>query len=612
MISSFSLKLFVIFFVATTAASGAVITNNKLPSACQETLTINYTTGCSIDLTIAIDMSLSMKSISNIAILSDSILTNFLPMFNFNETYTAGITFGTSTEASQYFNNYGDICEYIHSAQQTAIQLGLTPANLSSVFQTYDINLLRSGRNYKKVLILLTAINDEKEILSAKEYANNIRSYGVYIIIGALGTNPNSDISQLGDLTFYSPDFTVPSGNITSDVCQFGGYTVFPSDSPTANPTGSPSDPRSNAIGTECSTNVSNAWLDIALVIDVSSAMNTEDLQQLAISTLAYLSEFNIGSVGDHTTRVSIITYSTDVTIRYNLNDQMSQSAIIQQLRKLTSYSNPNDDGVNVQGALQTAYKHLQDQGSKRVPIILLTAAAYQEKGFAGALHTSKIIKDNGITIFTINFGASDGVLNENLELLASPGYAYISTTSQVYSSIAYGLTQVNCFCPEDSLQFRVYDSEGKNYTTYADCIWGSPNAGSPSIISIFGCDPGVMASITSKEKLDFVTDNILPHELLGKTEFLVGGHKSSNSQWMWYGYSGDEYPIGYFPTINYSEFPNGQYSYFKKGVGFTFNFFSTDNTPRSYLCESKACDADNICDQTLAKFAKKFNLKNL
>uniref|UniRef100_A0A914PP44 Uncharacterized protein n=1 Tax=Panagrolaimus davidi TaxID=227884 RepID=A0A914PP44_9BILA len=76
-------------------------------------------------------MSSAMKSPINIAKLSNNILS-FLSTVDYTNVYVAGLTFGVSRiDASNYFNNYEEICEYIHSAQEQSIQMGMAKSNLS-------------------------------------------------------------------------------------------------------------------------------------------------------------------------------------------------------------------------------------------------------------------------------------------------------------------------------------------------------------------------------------------------------------------------------------------------------------------------------------------------
>uniref|UniRef100_A0A914YP95 VWFA domain-containing protein n=1 Tax=Panagrolaimus superbus TaxID=310955 RepID=A0A914YP95_9BILA len=654
-------KLLLLLF--TTSILGKFI-HHKAGYACQEPSSLSkYTPDCFVDLTVAIDMSLSMKSDSNIAKLADSILGDFMPSFNFKETYTAGLAFGAlSIGASNYFNNYADICQYIHSAQEQAIQLGLGNANLSEVFETYQISLLNSGRNYKKVLVLLTSITDVKEIAAAKHYSDQLQASGVYIIVGVLGNASITLYSQLGNHVFSSPHFTLSVTNITENICQFGGITVTPAQSSTVHPTtavpqtthvktsrpsihpsthpstmpstttSSPPTTKKNppttkiplpsstaskispptpphptiisnhGIGTSCSKNVKNAWLDIALVFDVSAAITDGQLEQLIDETQTYILKFTLNQIGQHTTRVAIISYASDATITYSFNDNQSNQSFFDALQKLKNRTTPHNQIVNVQNALQVAFEHLLESSTYRPQVILLTAAAYQRKGFQGADHTAEQIKLNEITIFTVNFNAADGVLNGHLSGLASPGYAYNSSDVGLAEDLPLSLTQVNCFCPGSRVQFKIFNSISKRYTKYADCISGYAGETLPSIISKYGCDSGILAAITSEEKLDFVIKNILEHELFGKNQFTVGGHKIGNNEWVWSGYNGT-FPFEDFPPFTEVS-PSDKYTFFnilpESTNGFTFK--STGDVARPYLCESRACDADYICDQSVEK----------
>ena len=99
---------------------------------------------------------------------------------------------------------------------------------------------------------------------------------------------------------------------------------------------------------------------------------------------------------------------------------------------------------INLQlfSGLQLAYTILQKQKSKRVPAIILIAAAYNDVGFQGAYQTSKTIKDDGISILAISFEASNGVLSNVLQNISSPGYYYRSNQNGLYVSLPQALTQ--------------------------------------------------------------------------------------------------------------------------------------------------------------------------
>uniref|UniRef100_A0AC34FJI6 VWFA domain-containing protein n=1 Tax=Panagrolaimus sp. ES5 TaxID=591445 RepID=A0AC34FJI6_9BILA len=525
---------------------------SKASSACQQTSANTDSTGCYVDLTVAIDMSSAMSSVANISILVNSVLSDLLPQFNFYETNTAGIAFGGDMSSSMYFSDYSDMCSWLDAEQASITVLGLTPGNLSNVFKMYDDQILRSGRNYKKILVLLTAINDEIQIQAAKSYANNLRAEGVYILVGALGTAASSSsLYQLGDNSFNSTNFTVPSATVINDTCQFGGVTVFPPTPQGSGTTAASSDPRSNQQGTSCSTNTSNAWLDVVYVVDVSNAMDSTALQQLAIQIAGFMKDFTFGQTGQHTTRAALITYSSVATIRYNLTDASTFLNFEKALIKLPTYVNPSDSGVNARVALQTAAALLKSESKNRVQVIVFTASAYNDQGYNGAALTADQIKADGINIFAINFAAEDGgVFGDILKGLSSPGFSYTSIQDDLSAIIPYALTQ-----------------------------------------------GGVLTSVTSRDKFDFITDHVIPY--LNQTkqvkEFLVGGHKSG-AQWMWYDLDGSEYPFGNFPQFNALN-PDDQYSFYQKGYGFNYTFRSVGDVAKAYICETRACDADNWCN---------------
>uniref|UniRef100_A0A914PZK0 VWFA domain-containing protein n=1 Tax=Panagrolaimus davidi TaxID=227884 RepID=A0A914PZK0_9BILA len=321
--------------------------------------------------------------------------------------------------------------------------------------------------------------------------------------------------------------------------------------------------------------------------------MNSRDLQEFTGEITSLLVKFNIGQFGDHTTRVGIVTYGSNVMVRYNLNDVTSLTALNQQLMLLRSYANSSDYGINVQNALKVSYNLLKNQSSNRIPIIFLVGAAYNSIGFNGAEQIASVIKDNGIKIITLSFDASDSVLPAEFDLLASPGYSYISSQDGLYQSLLFGLTQANCFCPQGKHQLQVYNEAFKNYTVYADCLWAIGNDALPSFVQDYGCSNGIVAAITSQEKFDFISDKVISFDAIGKKQFTIGLHNTENG-WKWWGYDKTEYPLGDFPS--FSSIVGDIYGYVNNSFGLNWNFLSGGDISKPYLCEFKACDTDNIC----------------
>ena len=120
--------LFLSLLLATASA-----TPHARSEACAFITPSPYYTDCFVDLTIGIDMSLAMKNTANVATLDNSILSNFLVEYNIgSDTYVSVIAFGPSTiDSSNYYTNYQDTCNYIHSAESQAVDLGLYSTNLS-------------------------------------------------------------------------------------------------------------------------------------------------------------------------------------------------------------------------------------------------------------------------------------------------------------------------------------------------------------------------------------------------------------------------------------------------------------------------------------------------
>jgi hypothetical protein len=595
------MKTFLIVCSSFLFVSANVI-SHRFDAACNNVNPSPAYSDCYVDLTIAMDMSSAMGNTANIATMTNSILSDFLPNFSFYDTFTAGLSFGSTVTSSMYWDNYADMCNFIHSAEETATQVGLNFTSLSEVFQNYQIDLQNSGRNYQKVLVLLTAKSDPTEIAAAKVYADQITASGVAIIVVALNQDNTSPLSQLGQYFYNSSGYTIPITAIPGVICSYGGQTMLP---PTINPSGPPYDPLSDAIGTSCSNNTENLWIDIIFLVDVSNAMTTDEITAWATGTDSYTSDLPFGLRGPHKTRIGIITFATNSVTRLALKDGVNADVFEEALFKIVNYVQTDDNGGYVKRSLKAAEKMFNDtmtfDGNPkdiRKQVIILVAAAYDETGSQNAVETAQTLKDDGIFIFTISYKSSEGVYPPGLDKLASPGYAYYSEDMNLPILLPLGLTQANCFCPVGSLQFVYFN--GHNNTNYADCISFHNIASRPSTANKHGCiNGGSVISITSQKKLDFLTDHVLANLTTSKIKkFIAGAHKKYDGNWYWWGYNQTEYPVGHFPVFNPAS--TDTYSYMFNYFGFNWSLNGTDdkNVFLPYMCQTRACDADYICEQ--------------
>uniref|UniRef100_A0AC34RFH1 VWFA domain-containing protein n=1 Tax=Panagrolaimus sp. JU765 TaxID=591449 RepID=A0AC34RFH1_9BILA len=303
-----------------------------------------------------------------------------------------------------------------------------------------------------------------------------------------------------------------------------------------------PPNPLSNAIGSQCSTNTSNAWLDVVLLIDISNSLTKADLNAHISQLQGLFYYFTIGQNSNHSTRVSIILFASDVQVLYNFNDTTNYNSLRNVLKSVVNYNRQNDTGGNVLAALQKAQNIFSTQSSYRARAIILSAAAYDFDSYGNANEAAQDLKDDGIQIITISLDSRSGIPPQ-ISNLSSPGFNYNSSETDFYSVIPLALTQINCFCPENTIQFKLYDDPTKRFTYYADCL---TFYNIPTLPFLTDCSPGVITSVTSGKKLEFIIDRTLQSGTY--RNFTVGAFK--NNGWLWQNYNDTSYPLGNFPPI--------------------------------------------------------------
>uniref|UniRef100_A0AC34F2R3 C-type lectin domain-containing protein n=1 Tax=Panagrolaimus sp. ES5 TaxID=591445 RepID=A0AC34F2R3_9BILA len=264
---------------------------------------------------------------------------------------------------------------------------------------------------------------------------------------------------------------------------------------------------------------------------------------------------FNISNKGEHTSRAAVITFATNVTIKFNLNDSNtgSDTWLNHILIMLPHYHKSNDSGANANDALKVAQNMLTySQPSFRVPTIFLIAAGYNSTGYLPNFGDTRIL------------------------------------------SLSYAPENTNCFCPKNSYQLQ--NTVANVQTLYADCYFGSTKAALPSFEL---CNPGTLAIINSEKKFDDVFYAILSDFKYIKN-FTIGFHKSLDGQWKWWDYDGSEFSVGDYPAFYKTPNPDDNFGYMSRYYGYNWRLETGRNVALPYLCQMRACDASNICNQTI------------
>uniref|UniRef100_A0AC34RC49 VWFA domain-containing protein n=1 Tax=Panagrolaimus sp. JU765 TaxID=591449 RepID=A0AC34RC49_9BILA len=582
-------------------------------------------------------MSSAMVSIPNVATLADDLLANFFTVYNIDSAHTALIVFGPkNVDSTEYFNTFTEVCDHLTSSEAQTIINGMFQTNLSEVYTTFRDDQLPTGRQVKKVFVVITAITDPENVKATISVSDQIRSKGAYVILVSLN-NPNQlgNMSRIADQVIYTTGYTIgDASNILGPACQLSQFTTpvtprttssssaFPmSSQPTPvstslfpntgtiqptqpitsmfpnNGTGSPpTDDPSNAMGTLCSTNSSNVWLDLYFLIDVSKGMLGTDLGDLGGQLYSLLEGLTIGQTPKRSTRVGIITYATNVTVRLTLT-ACDNNTFFNTVFQLQNFRLPNDGGTNIKAGLETILNLTKTEQSYRRTAIIIVAASYDPNTADDASQIADIIKEDGTTILTIAY-ESPGTTNANLANLSTLGYSYRNNDPNLYSELLLAFTQINCFCPPKTYQYKVYDETFKNFTVFADCVYGSDGGLDPAIAErICEGSGAVLASVASKDKLDFIIDHVVTETMPKTKQFTVGAHLVSG-QWVWYGYNNTVYPASNLPDYFSNE--QGSYTYFNNTFGFNWEIHRQDGgfkNAKSYICQSRACDADFLCN---------------
>lgn len=107
-------------------------------------------------------------------------------------------------------------------------------------------------------------------------------------------------------------------------------------------------DPRPNEIGTQCSRNVFNLWLDIYLVVETGRSVTATQLKTLSTALSSTLENINFGATAPYQTRITLITYGTLPIVRYSY-DSFDSAEDLKKALDLSKHINWLDSKKNLE-----------------------------------------------------------------------------------------------------------------------------------------------------------------------------------------------------------------------------------------------------------------------
>uniref|UniRef100_A0A914EN45 VWFA domain-containing protein n=1 Tax=Acrobeloides nanus TaxID=290746 RepID=A0A914EN45_9BILA len=317
----------------------------------------------------------------------------------------------------------------------------------------------------------------------------------------------------------------------------------------------------SNDIATPCSTNISNTWMNIFLMIDVSTNMGAANLRQLALSLSSEFTQLPIAtnSCQPHTNQIAVITYSDTANIVANLTQIQSHQDLANTLLSLKISNSSSAFGISK--ALNLSGKTLNDfdisdfcQKTNRDSVFVFAGASVNNVNVTDFLDNMHfIVNDN--PIITINANPKDALLTQFFNDISNPSFNLSMTNKNVYQDFTWAITQANCEC-SFGVQLTAFNTTANKWQKYADCFQLSGFVGyhDPDNSICFEEGRSTDAAITSTVKENFV------RQLIGgwpnvPTIYFIGLHRNAQKKWVWTDYDGSEFPVGFSRPFSQFQF---------------------------------------------------------
>ncbi|CAA88988.1 VWFA domain-containing protein [Caenorhabditis elegans] len=293
-----------------------------------------------------------------------------------------------------------------------------------------------------------------------------------------------------------------------------------------------------------CPGNIKNLWLDVVVVVDRSMQMTDAQLWQVRQTlTQVFGSDIRIGTgySDKRSTCVGFVTYNSNATVTAELDIAKSFPDIYNIIQgSLVDVASTNASSLG-EGLL--AAQRVLNSGRQRTnrynvkQVILAFAADFQDEfSNLNAIELSRDLQSNGISIITVAC-TKDSYALPRINMCATPGYAFVDemNTSKLVKQLTGALININCFCPEDWVQYT-----GSDKKKLGVCIKGFDFSG-----SAWGYDHAVqycqnqvsrghLANEFSKEKHDFINLYMMNTFNRGMHLDYSIGLRYLNSTWVW------------------------------------------------------------------------------
>uniref|UniRef100_A0AC35TXK6 VWFA domain-containing protein n=1 Tax=Rhabditophanes sp. KR3021 TaxID=114890 RepID=A0AC35TXK6_9BILA len=424
------------------------------------------------------------------------------------------------------------------------------------------------------------------------------------ITIYALGVGNQVDISELVAATgsisrvYNATDFAAIA-SITNKICQTIASVAPPVVEPTPAPNQPTLPPRGSTFET-CSSNISNLWIDMVFVVDSTKGVDELGFNGLKGAIIGFLQTgFKLGRSRDRYTRIAVVDMGSKATVFADLHAWTNVNTAIKQIEQQLLYK--SDTTPNIYDGLNQASQILDNANgnANRKKVIYIFSSGNdvncnQENTFAedkNPCRLAETIKNEGkmIVTFSLKFNNDNNVTLSNLGSPCSNYYNDRSIIKDMMTSALYA----NCFCSIPTKQFM---DESKCLKS-AECLYlhDTPSGWTTATTVCTFDDPSSrLADIRNKEKNMFfrgISDqgaNGYP-VIFGLGDPTNSGSLSWQTNAPFYGYTN-------YPGNNGPNFSNGKCAQMQKDGTWIFKACSPFLDASSFMCQQRACDADNYC----------------